>query len=389
MVVRRAAWCAGGVLALVAVLDGCAMVRPISGPPTAAWRLKLCTEDPVLVDGPSGARQSRGCVATFQQDVLDPVAAHALGTKSLRRRFLVYAPATLPPGPRPVVFVFPGKGTSAETAAFQVTHTRFETLADRDGFVVVYGNGADRATFMPEAPAQPEGGFLDGCFGVRSGESIDVAYVREILRQLETEIPIDRSRVFATGLSAGGGFSLQLALEAPDLVAAVAPVAPVPFQPFGPWLQHCHPRPGFQNVSIALLGATADPFVSYRPGGSTKYPDAPFPGMEETRDAWLQALGIHGAPTVERFPDLVTDDSYEPQSGVRSSTIEVQRYPRGPRGQELWYFKAEGMGHWWPSPEQIPEWLWPTFGKTNQDIDFADLAWAFFQRHPRLADTAP
>jgi hypothetical protein len=25
--------------------------------------------------------------------------------------------------------------------------------------------------------------------------------------------------------------------------------------------------------------------------------------------------------------------------------------------------------------------LWATFGKTNQDIDFADQAWEFFQRH--------
>jgi len=79
----------------------------------------------------------------------------------------------------------------------------------------------------------PKGGFLQGCFLEHSGEGVDVTYVRRILDQLETELKIDRSRVFATGLSAGGGMSFQLALEAPDLVAAIAPVAGLPFNPVG------------------------------------------------------------------------------------------------------------------------------------------------------------
>jgi len=384
MFLKRARWLAESLSAFALILTGCAAPHPsaVKAPPMT-FRLKLCSEAPVRLEGPSDQPQSRGCVATFPQDVGDRVAARALGAKSLRRRFLVYAPEHLPAGPVPVVFVFPGKGTGAETAAFQVTHTRFESLADRDGFVVVYGNGVDRTTFLREEPSQPNGGYLDGCFATRSGENIDVLYVREILRQLETELSIDRSRLFATGLSAGGGFSLELALEAPDLFAAVAPVAPLPFQPSGPWLHHCDARAGFQNVSIALLAGTADPFISYHPGGSTKYPQARYPGMEETRDTWAAAMGIHGAPQIERLPDVVTDDSYEPGTGIPSSTVEVQRYPPGPQGQELWYFKVEGMGHWWPSPTQIPERLWPTFGKTNQDIDFADLAWEFFRRHPK------
>jgi len=41
----------------------------------------------------------------------------------------------------PVVFGFPGRSTSAEAVAFYTTGTRFESLADRDGFIVVYGNG--------------------------------------------------------------------------------------------------------------------------------------------------------------------------------------------------------------------------------------------------------
>jgi poly(3-hydroxybutyrate) depolymerase len=105
--------------------------------------------------------------------------------------------------------------------------------------------------------------------------------------------------------------------------------------------------------------------------------------MEQTRDAWLAAMKIHGPPTIDKFPDVIQGDSYKPHTGVISSTIERQRYPLGPDGQELWYYKAVGMGHWWPNPVQLWQGLWERFGKTNQDIDFADQAWEFFRRHPK------
>jgi polyhydroxybutyrate depolymerase len=216
-----------------------------------------------------------------------------------------------------------------------------------------------------------------------AGEGIDVSYVRRVLDDLGEEIRIDRTRIYATGLSAGGGLAFQLALEAPDLVAAIAPVAPLPFQPVGPWLHGCVPQPGSDGISIAMLAATDDPFISYGPGSSREYPDARYPGMEATRDAWVAALGLAGPPEVESLPDRVQGDSYEPHTGRASSTIERQRYRPLPNGRELWFYKAVGMGHYWPNPNQVWSGLWSRFGKTNQDVDFADEAWEFFKRHAK------
>ena len=345
--------------------------------------LRLCSEAPVHLQGPPGARQSRGCVATFTQTLADPATIRWLGTDEVARRYLVYAPANLPPHPAPVVLVFPGYSTSAESVAFYSTNTRFETLADRDGFIVVYGNGLPNPPSAREKVSMPKGGFLQGCFAAHAGEGIDVQYVRQILAALQTELPIDKARIYATGISAGGGMSFVLALEAPDLVAAIAPVVPVPFQPRGSWLHACHPQPGYDRVSIAMLAATDDPFISYRPGSSREYRNASYPGMEETRDAWLAAMGLAGPPAVDPFPDIVQSDSYQPDSGRASSTIERQRYRPAPDGRELWYYKAVGMGHAWPNPSQTWPGLWKRFGKTNQDVDFADEAWAFFQRHAK------
>ena len=346
--------------------------------------LGICDANPIILDAPPGAKQSRGCIVNYTQTITDPAYIEQFGTDTVERRYLVYAPKNLPQTPVPVVFMFPGKGTNAESAAYYMAQTRFETLADRDGFVVVYGNGLP---FVRNGETQDgwmeSGGDFLGCFLEHSGEGIDVQYVREILDQLETELNIDRTRVYATGISAGGGLSFQLAMEAPDLVAAVAPVAGLPFQPAGTWLFNCNVHPDNGTVPMAMLAATADYFISYQPGGSAQYPDAQYPGMEETRDVWLSAMGITGAPTFVSFPDTVKTDSYQPQSGVKDSYVELYKYPSGTLGAEFWYYKAVGAGHWWPNPTQMYYTLWATYGKTNQDIDFADQAWAFFQRHSK------
>ncbi len=370
---------------LVSLLTACCQPRataPQPGAPaqtatvpgTSAFRLRVCSEAPIRLEGPQGAEQSRGCVATFTQRI---------GSTERERRYLVYAPVDLPPRPVPVVLVFPGYSANAEAAAFYYTHTRFEHLADRDRFVVVYGNGLPDLPSPNERPAVPKVGFLQGCFLPHADEGLDVTYVRRILDDLAREIPLDRTRIYATGLSAGGGMAFQLDLEASNLVAAIAPVAPLPFQPSGPWLHACTPRAGYERVSIAMLAATDDAFISYAAGSSREYPDARYPGMEATRDAWVAALGLSGPPEVDRFPDLVQGDSYEPDTRLTTSTIERQRYRPGPDGRELWYYKAVGMGHFWPNPRQMWSGLWSRFGKTNQDIDFADEAWTFFKRHAK------
>ena len=164
---------------------------PVAVSAQAHVRLRLCSEAPIHLDGPPGAQQSRGCVATFMQEWSDPATIRWVGARQAERRFLVYAPASLADSPAPVVFVFPGYSSSAEAAAFYYTHTRFESLADRDRFIVVYGNGLPNSPSSGEQPSVPKGGFLQGCLAEHSGEGVDVKYVRRILDLLETELKIE------------------------------------------------------------------------------------------------------------------------------------------------------------------------------------------------------
>ena len=282
--------------------------------------------------------------------------------------------------------MFPGYSASAEAAAFYYTHTRWEALADRDGFVVVYGNGLPHPPNAREKPAMPKGGFLQGCFAEHAGEGIDVAYVRHILERLETELALDRTRIYATGLSAGGGMAFELALEAPDLVAAIAPVAPLPFQPTGPWLHGCHPRPGHERVSIAMLAATRRSVHLVCAGQLARVPGRALSrAWKQTRDAWLDgARDLGRAARSTSSPTSCRATPIEPQTGRAEQHDRAAALSgRGPTDASSGSTRPSAWGTAWPNPTQTWSGLWERFGKTNQDIDFADEAWAFFQRHAR------
>ena len=80
--------------------------------------------------------------------------------------------------------------------------------------------------------------------------------LRSLLERLVAEPCVDAARVFATGVSNGGGFAARLGCELSDLVRGVAPVA-------GGYkaLPACRPA---RPVALFELHGTADAVVPYR-----------------------------------------------------------------------------------------------------------------------------
>jgi len=82
-----------------ALLTGCVSAQAPSTSAKAAgeqeFRLKLCSERPLQLEGPPGAQQSRGCVVTFHQELTDEATRARLGVSQLKRRYLVYVPEDL------------------------------------------------------------------------------------------------------------------------------------------------------------------------------------------------------------------------------------------------------------------------------------------------------
>ncbi|MEE2750152.1 MAG: PHB depolymerase family esterase [Myxococcota bacterium] len=139
------------------------------------------------------------------------------------RIYEIYLPASVDQTqPAPVVFNLHGERGSAELTPY---YTQMNPTADAHGFVVVYpqgiqGVGADQYDPLATWNASAE------CCGNALDQNVDdVTYFRSVLSELKTQIWVDETRVYATGISNGGLMSYRLACEASDLFAAIAPVA--------------------------------------------------------------------------------------------------------------------------------------------------------------------
>lgn len=146
---------------------------------------------------------------TTTGDAIDKTYTIISGGKT--RSYLIHVPATSTPIiTRPVIIVFHGAG---DTATNMRNYTGFSTLADANGYIVVYpesyiSSWADGRNMAPEDAA-----------GIN-----DVQFTRDVMNDVASKYAVDKAHMYATGFSSGGYFSHKLACEATDLFKAFAPV---------------------------------------------------------------------------------------------------------------------------------------------------------------------
>ena len=151
----------------------------------------------------------------------------------------------LPPAPAgeqlPLVIAFHfAGGTGREMEA----SVGLSALADREGFAVLYPNAVSPSHFWALTPRD-------------SGDDLAITY--NLIRHVETTECIDDERIYATGVSNGGGMAARAGCELSDVVAAVAPVA-------GGYrgLKPCRPE---RPESVLEIHGTADTVVPYNGRG--------------------------------------------------------------------------------------------------------------------------
>ena len=167
------------------------------------------------------------------------------------RSFILHRPTAAASGTaRPLLIVMHGGGGDAR-GIIDITRGRFNELADAENFYVVYPQGVDKS-------------WNDGRVDVRSTahkENIDdVGFLKQMIETIAANHTIDRTRVFATGISNGGFMSYRLACELSGTVRAVAPVTA---QLSKDLLPDCKPN---QPVGVLMINGTLDPLVPYDGG---------------------------------------------------------------------------------------------------------------------------
>ena len=133
----------------------------------------------------------------------------------LQRSYIVHVPAGVSKS-APVVINLHGGGSNAEQ---QRNSAAWMLVADREHFIVVYPNGTGS-----ERMRVWNAGTCCGAAPVKQIDDVGL-FIRAVIDDLSKRIPIDRKRVYATGMSNGAMMSYRIAAEAPDLVAAIAPVS--------------------------------------------------------------------------------------------------------------------------------------------------------------------
>lgn len=154
----------------------------------------------------------------------------------------------VPNGPRPiggfpVILVFHGGGMQG-AAMKRLTH--FDAVADERGFIPVYPDGLGKH-------------WNDGRSTIRNPQD-DIGFVAALLDRVERDYAVDRSRVFATGISNGALFAERVGCELSQRIAGIAPVAGTMPTEMAP---RCRPvRP----VAVMQIDGLADPIMPYRGG---------------------------------------------------------------------------------------------------------------------------
>lgn len=250
----------------------------------------------------------------------------------------------VPPGyrrgtPVPLVISMPGAGL---WGAAQERVSGWDALADREGFIVVYPTGAKGS-----GPRH---------FHVEPGPALDedVAYVRDLIDAVTSTYTIDPARIYANGLSNGGGMAFVLSCTMSNRIAAVGMASAAYTLPWT-WCANTRPVP-----MIAFHG-TEDRGVPYGGGTSWVAPD-PFPNIPMWTANWARRNRCAPAPIDSPIAPNVTRRAY---TGC-ANDADVELYT------------IRGGGHEWPGGGPLPEWL---CGPFTHSIYATREMWTFFSRH--------
>lgn len=225
--------------------------------------------------------------------------------------------------PLPLILNFHGL---TQTGDAQRSQSHMDDRADQEGYIVAYPNGIRNAWNS----------------GRDATDDVDdVAFTRAVIDDLGARGCIDLKRVYATGMSNGGGMSHRLACEAADVIAAVAPSSgQLSLDPAA-----CTPQ---RPIPLIHFHGANDTIASYE-------------GVPEMIQAWADRNGCTDEPRVTYQEGDVTCETSDQCDADASVTLCT----------------AEDAGHCWFGylcPDDIPIDL----GGSTMSINANDAMWALF-----------
>jgi polyhydroxybutyrate depolymerase len=259
-----------------------------------------------------------------------------------KREYLLYVPKSYDrTRPTPLVISMHGAGL---WGAVQMEMSQWNAVADEHGFIVVYPSGV--------------GGRGPRAWRAGGGDTSarDVRFIAELIDTLKASYNIDPTRIYADGLSNGGGMAFLLSCTMSDRIAAVGLVASAQFLPWN----GCKDQ---RAVPMIAFHGTEDRFTPYHGGKSPVARDHVFPSIPGFTANWARRNRCGAKPVESAVAADVTRVEY---TGCSDDAAVV-------------LYTIRGGGHTWPGGGPMPEWF---VGSTSTSVDASRQAWAFFQAHP-------
>ncbi len=267
-----------------------------------------------------------------------------------KREYLLYVPKSYDRARKtPLVISMHGGGM---WGAAQEVISRWNRLADERGFIVVYPSGI--GPLSRHRAWRAAGG---------EGSAKDVRFISELIDTLGAAYNIDSTRVYADGVSNGGGMAFVLSCMLSARIAAVGLVASAQFLPWAECPDH---RP----VPVIAFHGTADRQAWYKGGTSWVARKMVFPSIE----AWMATVAQRNRCGPNPIERMVAKD------------VRRREYTECADEAPVVLYTILGGGHTWPGGGPLPEWF---AGTTSHSINASSEMWAFFQQHPfRQAQSA-
>jgi polyhydroxybutyrate depolymerase len=278
------------------------------------------------------------------------------------RRFRLYVPASLGSDtPRALVVALHGGGGMGLMTSEPGEHPLavFRDVADRERFVVAF----------PEGSMAADGrlGWTDcRADNLNASTADDLGFLRAVVARLRSDYALPASRVFMTGTSNGAQMTLAFAALATDDLAALAissgnlPENPLPGA--------CTTGPSRPLPALFTHGS-ADPAMPYAGGCVANLGGGcrrgRVIGAEATRDVYLALNGLASTPSSMETVNIDTTDPGPAARFVYGGPVPVE------------WWRLDGAGHAPPSLA-VPVATTMASGAQNRDVEFAELAWAFF-----------
>jgi polyhydroxybutyrate depolymerase len=302
---------------------------------------------------PSAAVASRGCRATLA--LATGESRVTLTSHAVERWYLRHVPSGYD-GRKPTPVVIDLHGYT-EGATVHATHSALGAFGDTHGFITITPQGLGT---VPRWDAEVG--------------SDDVAFVGELLDDVERTACVDEARVFVTGLSNGAMMTSAVACALAHRVAAVAPVAGVAD------VEGCRPA---RAVPVVAFHGTADPFLAYDGGVGPAAARLPAPdGSGRT----LGDLGVLERTRGPSVPEVVQAWARRNRCTGRATEthvaadVAVLRYAC-PAGADVELYRVQGGGHSWPG-SAFSKQIAAVVGPTTDSISADEVMWDFFRAHP-------